>query len=127
MAILSGLTISGGGITIEGFAGLPVVSSVEYLVVAGGGTGGYSYYGGGGGAGGYRTATGYAVTAESPITITIGAGGSPSSGPYVIGTNGTNSVFGSITSVGGGAGGSRASANGNIDPVANGVNGSMMK
>ena len=84
----------------------PVTPSVEYLVVAGGGGGG-GWGGGGGGAGGLRTATGYAVTAGSAITITIGAGGtgepSGSGGAY---TNGADSVFGTITSVGGGKGGS---------------------
>jgi len=82
-------------------------STVEYLVVAGGGAGGYGYYGGGGGAGGYRTATGYSVTAGSPITVTIGAGGTPSGNDATRGGNGQNSVFGSITSIGGGGGGSR--------------------
>ena len=46
--------------------------SVEYLVVAGGG--GSSF--GGGGAGGLLTAAGFAVTLGTPITVTVGAGGS---------------------------------------------------
>ena len=78
--------------------------TVEYVVVAGGGSGNN----GGGGAGGYRSSvtgesSGGGTPAESVITltpgtaytVTVGAGGSPNS-------NGSNSVFGSITSTGGG-------------------------
>jgi hypothetical protein len=72
-------------------------------VVAGGGGGagiGSEVAGGGGGAGGYRTSTGYAVTAATPISVTVGAASSA-------GGQGNDSVFGSITSLGGGrAGGS---------------------
>jgi len=67
--------------------------SVQYLVVAGGGGGGE----GGGGAGGLLTGT-YSVATGSAITVTIGAGGSYPN-------NGGNSVFGNITSIGGGRGG----------------------
>jgi hypothetical protein len=74
MAILSGLTISGGGLTIVGLAAPAVTPTVEYLVVAGGGGGGGSN-GGGGGAGGYRTASSYSVTPGANITVTVGAGG----------------------------------------------------
>ena len=74
--------------------------TVEYLVVAGGagGASAYNGAGGGGGAGGFRTGTGFAVTAQA-YTVTVGAGGAAA-------TNGNNSVFGSITSIGGGTGGS---------------------
>jgi len=95
---------------------LPAASSVEYLVVAGGGGGGADVTDGrvrctgGGGAGGYRTATGYAVTTGSPITVTIGGGGAGGNSTLVTGTNGTNSVFGSITSTGGGGGGGHAAS-----------------
>jgi hypothetical protein len=92
---------------------------VAYLVVAaGGGAGGV---GGGGGAGGLRTSygnyTGGGIGAESNITlsaqtytITIGAGGTASATGGAFnndgntGSNGTNSVFGTITSLGGGGG-----------------------
>jgi hypothetical protein len=50
------------------------VTEVEWLIVAGGGGGG-SLLGGGGGSGGYRTATGLAVTAGTTYTITVGGGG----------------------------------------------------
>ena len=83
-----------------------MASEVEYLVVAGGGGGGReTYYGSGGGAGGYLTATGFAVAATG-LTVTIGAGGAGNSGggsPYT-GANGSNSVFSTITAIGGGGG-----------------------
>jgi hypothetical protein len=72
------------------------VSSVNYLVVAAGGGGG-NLAGGGGGAGGYRAST-LSVTSGTTYTVTIGAGGASA-------TQGGSSVFSSITSTGGGAGG----------------------
>ena len=81
-------------------------STVEYLVVAGGG-GGATLRGGGGGAGGYRTATGLSVSNGTPITVTVGGGGTAgtSSPGLYLGGDGTNSVFSTITSTGGGGGG----------------------
>jgi len=76
--------------------------NVEYLVVGGGGSGGGGI-GGGGGAGGYLAATGYTVTAQS-YTVTVGAGGAQQSGDNAAGVNGADSVFGSITALGGGFG-----------------------
>jgi len=78
--------------------------TVDYLVVAGGG--GSGGYGGGGGAGGFRTATGFAVAATG-LTVTVGAGGSGSDYNGLVASNGGNSVFSSITSLGGGGGSSR--------------------
>jgi len=85
---------SGGTFTVTGSG------DVEYLVVAGGGAGigQGTNGGGGGGAGGYRTATGHAVTAQS-YTITVGGGGTGGSGTA---TSGSDSVFDTITSEGGG-------------------------
>lgn len=81
-------------------------TSVDYLVVAGGGGGGGtpSQYsgGGGGGAGGFRTTSGFAISNSTPITVTVGAGGP--GGVGVVGTNGSDSVFSTITSTGGGGG-----------------------
>ena len=99
--------------------------SVEYLVIAGGGAGGVgdanaNAYGGGGGAGGYRTnvagqTSGGGASAESALTIsagnktvTVGAGGAGASGDNQLGTNGGDSVFDSITSIGGGRGGANS-------------------
>jgi hypothetical protein len=73
----------------------------DVLVVAGGGGGGTNH-GGGGGAGGYRTITGLSVS--SATTATVGAGGT--SGP---GTQGSSSIFSSITSAGGGFGANNVS------------------
>jgi hypothetical protein len=101
-------------------------STVDYLVVAGGG-GGSTGIGGGGGAGGYRESkdttvnsphtasplaatTGITVTAQT-YPITVGGGGSGAGTPgfpggptTLMGTNGSNSIFATITSAGGGAG-----------------------
>jgi len=94
-----------------------VVLPVEYLVIAGGGGGGETI-GGGGGAGGYRTnvvgaTSGAGSNAESTLNlttgtygVTIGAAGTGYDGTgYINGTNGADSVFGSITSIGGSGGG----------------------
>jgi hypothetical protein len=86
-------------------------TSVSYLVVASGGGGGGTAEtpaGAGGGAGGYLTGT-LAVTPGSALTITIGAGGTAGSGLASKGGTGSNSVFSSITALGGGGGGSYAS------------------
>jgi hypothetical protein len=105
-------------------AGTPNGSStVSYMVVGGGGGAGAGY-GGGGGGGGFRESkasddsyTASPLNATSGPTynlavpvasypITIGAGGTGSStNPAGDGTKGANSVFSSITSAGGGAGG----------------------
>jgi len=80
--------------------------NVDYLVLAGGGGGGSGIGGaGGGGAGGHRTtfpspgcnAGSFAITA-SPFPITVGGGGA-------FPTPGSNSIFSTITSAGGGSGG----------------------
>ncbi|MBI3335791.1 MAG: hypothetical protein HY001_04835 [Candidatus Portnoybacteria bacterium] len=108
-----GTITTSGGYTIHTFTSSGTFTpngagTVEYLVVGGGGGGGSlsenSVGAGGGGAGGFRTATGFAVTAQA-YTITVGAGGSGAQTP----TNGSDSVFGTITATGGGRGGYRAS------------------
>ena len=92
--------------------------TASYLVIAGGGGGDHGSGGPGGGAGGYRNSyasetSGDSSSTETPITlnfnenitITVGAGGtggvSASSDP----TQGNSSVLGSISTVGGGLGG----------------------
>ena len=98
-------------------------NSVDYLVVAGGGGGGTgSSHGAGGGAGGFRESSGAAsgcyttsplgtcvsslpVTAQGyPITVGGGGAGATSTSPK-FGADGNNSIFSTITSTGGGAGG----------------------
>jgi hypothetical protein len=73
------------------------VTSVNYLVVAGGGGAGE----GGGGGGGYLTGS-LAVTSGTSYTVTVGGGGTGSGS--TTGAQGSNSVFSSITSIGGGGG-----------------------
>jgi hypothetical protein len=107
-----GTITTAGGYRIHTFlladTGTNFVSSgsgtVEYLVIGGGGAGGE--YGGGAGAGGYLTGT-LAVSATS-YPITVGEGFKhPSAGNYQNpGPNGGNSVFSSVTAIGGGGGGS---------------------
>lgn len=88
----------------------PTPYSIDFLVVAGGGGGGAE--GGGGGAGGYRTST-QTVNAGVAITVTVGDGGT--GGIYTPASHGTNgsdsSISGTglttITSTGGGRGGSK--------------------
>lgn len=102
--------------------------TVNFLVIAGGGGGG-SDQGGGGGAGGYRTSAGTSgggASAESALTLavatnytlTVGAGGTGSPANTAGGTSGSNSVFSTITSTGGGRGG-----NGNADTAQTGGSG----
>ena len=109
------LAYSGFNATTPGSNATP---TVEYLVVAGGAGGGKNE-GGGGGAGGFRTATGLSVTAGSAITVTIGAGGAGGTTGVPAG-GGSNSVFGSITSTGGGRGGYYTAA---VDANSNGASG----
>jgi fibronectin-binding autotransporter adhesin len=128
MAIASGPALTPANSIVRVFATSGVFTpsftgTVEVLVVAGGGGGGMDM-GGGGGGGGVISNTRVSVTAGSPITVTVGAGGygapagsggyrtdgagpQPSGHQFTISaTNGTNSVFGSLTAIGGGFGGS---------------------
>jgi hypothetical protein len=98
----------------------PQTYNIEYLVIGGGGGSGgtgQGHGGGGGGAGGYRNSyssetsggggaseTAAAITTGVNYTVTIGAGGAGTTAEAE-GQPGTSSVFGSITSVGGGFGG----------------------
>ena len=90
----------------------------DFLIIAGGGSGGFgTNEGGGGGAGGYRTSAGTSGANSSPetpltlrlntlYTVTIGSGAPAPTTLNTKGINGNNSVFHTITSIGGGAGGS---------------------
>jgi len=127
----SSVTATGGTITeVDGYRihsftsngtfTIDVATNVEVLVVAGGGGGGYGEGGygmGGGGAGGLIYKSSFVVTAQA-YTVTVGAGGA--GGIYSVPTaavSGGNSVFGSITAIGGGAGA------GSLSAVVNGTNG----
>ena len=111
-------TFTGPGTFTVTSAGNPAGSdSVDYLVVAGGGSAGGDLAGGGG-AGGFReskaptapwTASPLATCASLPVIaqgypITVGAGASLNSPNLYEGLRGSNSVFSTITSTGGGAG-----------------------
>ena len=125
-------TFTGDSNFVVASTGFPTPANndkVDYLVVAGGGGGGRDG-GGGGGAGGFRVSnvtcmsapqtsplaspTGIAVTAQT-YPITVGAGGpgdpAPSANPSA-NKNGSNSVFSTITSAGGGGAGSNCYTNG---------------
>jgi hypothetical protein len=125
-----------GTFCVSSLASCSADNNVDYLVVAGGGGGGGAQgssvcAAGAGGAGGYRespgTATGcYTVSplgaapataitvTASPYSITVGSGGAAAGppAPCGVGTDGTNSIFSTITSTAGGGGGGAGSANG---------------
>lgn len=109
---------------------LPIIV-VDYLVVAGGASGGsrngsFGSGHGGGGAGGLRstvTATGGSGSLETALTlnlstnytVTVGGGGAGITGPadtYSNGNPGSNSIFSTITSSGGGYGAAGSSSGG---------------
>ena len=82
------------------------INTVDYLVVAGGGGGGFDSGAGGGGAGGLLYGT-TKIVSSSSYTITIGTGGAGATTAAGGGqANGTNSVFGILTALGGGYGAS---------------------
>ena len=88
------------------------VTSIEVLAVAGGGSGmgGWGGGAGGGGAGGLIYNSAFAVTAGQNYTVTVGAGGAAKNAASGTGNNGSISVFGSLTAIGGGGGGSNGLA-----------------
>jgi len=122
---------SPGTFTVSAISGAPADNTISYLVIGGGGGGGGTGGGGGGGAGGFREVispsapytgsplNGYpsspnriTVTAQAyPITVGAGGAGGTGCGPSGGGTaaSGANSVFSTITSAGGGFGGTRSS------------------
>jgi len=118
-------TFTGPGTFTVTCAGNPTGSAtVDYLVVAGGGGAGgasaTSVQSGAGGAGGYRESSGTAsgsytisplgaCVAALPVSattypVTVGGGGAGGPVSATIGTQGSNSVFSTITSTGGGYG-----------------------
>lgn len=90
------------------------VDEIQVLVVAGGGGGAYSVssQGGGGGAGGLIYKPSYRVKPGTTYTITVGAGGAGSTSENTGGADGSNSVFDSLTAIGGGGGNIRGNAGG---------------
>jgi len=131
-------TTNANGTSLESAASnsatMPSFISVDFLVLAGGGGGSTGFptpsnrAAGGGGAGGFRSSispTGGGGSAESTLnlsgstnyTVTVGAGGAGGGGPVGSGgiaSSGSNSVFSTITSLGGGRGAGPSSANSGI-------------
>ena len=126
-------TFTGPGTFCVSSGGSPTNGVVSYLVVAGGGAGGFTSgcngAGGGGGAGGYREfkspvtpytaspldgnpgGTSISILGVGSFPIQVGGGGPAPNGPATGGapTNdggkGSDSIFSTVTSTGGGAGG----------------------
>ena len=117
-----------GDFTVNAIGASAANNKIAYMVVAGGGGGGGSvpgyYAGGGGGAGGFRESnspvtpytasplngpgcTTLSVTAQTyPITVGAGGGGGPGGGgSQQPGVQGSNSIFSTVISAGGGYGG----------------------
>jgi hypothetical protein len=101
-------TFTGSGTFTPSFSG-----QVEVLVVAGGGAGGGGDVGGGGGAGGLLYVSSYGVSQGTGITVTVGAGGAGVQNASLAGGNGSNSVFGGLTAIGGGGGAGWTKGTGN--------------
>jgi len=106
-------TFTGDDTFVVATVGNPAGSNgIDYLVVAGGGGGGDNA-GGAGGAGGYRTtfpsptscSTGPFPISATTYPITVGGGGTGGIVPLTSQTNGSPSIFSTITSAGGGYGG----------------------
>ena len=97
-------------------------NKLQYLVVAGGGSGAgqtgnaCGRHGAGGGVGGYRCSETGLCAAVQAYPITVGAGGAGNDYPA---NNGSNSIFSTITSTGGGRGGG-----GDASPKSGGPGGS---
>jgi len=126
-------TFTGPGTFTVTNAGTPAgATTVDYLAVAGGGSGGNGFVNnncgpGGGGAGGFRESSGAAsgcytasplgaCVSALPVSIqgypiTVGGGGTAAGpGDVPLSTPGSNSVFSTITSTGGGYGGNATPA-----------------
>jgi hypothetical protein len=116
-------TFTGPGTFCVSSAGNSIGSNkMQYLVVAGGGSGAgqncnpCGRHGGGGGAGGYRCSETGLCAAVQAYPITVGGGGAGNAYPA---NNGSNSIFSTITSAGGGRAGG-----GDAAPKAGGPGGS---
>lgn len=122
-AILGGVGATGGNVTFANGKVIhtftsgsgsfipthPSLTSVEVLVVAGGGGGGRgdgnNYGAGGGGAGGYTYSSSFSVTPSTTYATVVGQGGLGAVASRTSGSNGENSQFSTIVSIGGGGGG----------------------
>jgi len=128
---IKGMTTGGTVTTISGyrihtfinsgtFTAGPITTAAT-LVVAGGGGGGSDMAGGGGGGGVIYNASFTLTSQPYPITVGLGGNGAPAGQGQVRGTNGQNSVFGTLTAIGGGGGASNHDQS--INPAGNGGSG----
>jgi len=116
---------SAGTVTSTSWTCPAGVTQIEVLVVAGGGVGGGRHAGGGGG-GGVIYNSSFPVTPSTVYTVTVAASASgfalnTSYGGR--GNNGNNSVFGTLTAIGGGGGGGYADGNTTVDGANGGSGG----
>jgi hypothetical protein len=95
------------------------VTALKVLVIAGGGGGGGGFEGGGGGAGGILYSGFYYVTAGVPIQVIIGQGGRGAR-RNSLPENGGNTIFGTLTAIGGGSGASEQNTS-SIGPAPTGA------
>jgi hypothetical protein len=105
---LSGMYTPGTGVVV-----------LKVLVIAGGGGGGGGLEGGGGGAGGLLYSGFYYVTPGVPIQVIVGQGGRGAR-RNSLPENGGNTIFGTLTAIGGGAGASDQSTS-SIGPASAGA------
>jgi hypothetical protein len=116
--ISNGVKATGGTLTVAGgyayhtftstgsFVPSQKITNAEVLIVSGGAGGGCKY-GGGAGAGGVVYGSNQLLNAGISYTVQVGSGGAGSTSAAAKGTNGSDSVFGSvITALGGGGAGS---------------------
>lgn len=114
-------TSGSGTITVTG------ASTLNVLVVAGGGGGGVNL-GSGGGGGGVINNAAYSITSGSPVSLSVGTGGTSATTSTGQGTNGGNSTFGTLTAIGGGAGcGQSAAFSGGKVPQSGGSGGGQTR
>jgi len=100
---LGGINYKVHTFTVSGNFVVSTGGNVDVLVVGGGGGSGAHAYGGGGGGGGLIFRLEFSVSAGT-IPVTVGAGGTGGVWP-TLGNKGGNSVFSTLTALGGGGGG----------------------
>jgi prepilin-type N-terminal cleavage/methylation domain-containing protein len=114
--------------TASGTLAVTTTVTADVLVVGGGGGGGQGENSGGGdgagggGGGGLRYNATFSITSQN-YSVTVGDGGAGSTVANVKGSNGSDSIFSSITAIGGGGGGSDNHDAAGINKGANGGSG----
>jgi len=95
-------------VALTPITGNGVSAPFQVLVVAGGGGGGADMGGGGGGGGVIYSSNVLLPPTSTPFSVVVGAGGAgtPEGSGRPRGSNGSNSIFNSLTAIGGGGGAS---------------------